>query len=264
MKRSRIPAIVTALVLVFFYFPITMLVLNSFNASRFSTTWQGWTLHWYERLFHPENRDIWLALRRTLVVAVGASGVSMVLGTASAWALHRYRSGLQKAHFSLIYLPVVVPDILMGISLLVFFVGVGVGTGMSTILAAHITFCVSYVALAVLARLQDFDASLLDAARDLGASARQAVVKVLLPLLAPGILAGGLLAFTLSVDDFVITFFVKGVGTDTLPLKIYGMTKHTKEMPVINALSTLLLMITFAVVAWVQRLSRPPRRPAAD
>lgn len=253
----RFPLAITALVLVFLYFPILVLVLNSLNASRYGASWEGLTLHWYRLLFSPGCRDIWESVERSLVIASGAALVSMVLGTFAAWALHRYRSRLQQSHFALIYLPIVAPDILMGISLAIFFVSVGVERNLVAITVAHITFCISYVALAVLARLQDFDDSLIDAARDLGASRRQAVRRVLLPLLAPGIFAGGLLAFTLSIDDFVITFFVKGVGSDTLPLKIYSMARHTREMPVINALSTLLLTFTFAVAWWIQRLQRP-------
>jgi spermidine/putrescine transport system permease protein len=241
--------------LVFLYLPILVLVLNSFNASRYGSTWEGWTIDWYARLFSSRSQDIWDALSRSLIVATMASAVSMVLGTLAAWVLHRYRTRLQQAHFGLIYLPIVAPDILMGISLAIFFVTLGVERNLMAITVAHITFCISYVTLAVLARLQDFDGSVVDAARDLGASRFQTIVRVVVPLLLPGIMAGGLLAFTLSIDDFVITFFVKGVGSDTLPLKIYGMTKHTKEMPVINALSTLLLTFTFASVWWVQRLT---------
>ncbi len=256
MKSRLFPAIVTALVLVFLYLPILFLVLNSFNASRYSTAWEGWSLRWYAALFQPRNRDVWESLRLSLVVGIVASLVSMGLGSLSALALHHFRSRLQQAHFTLIYLPIVMPEILMGISLLVFFVSLGFSLGLLTITLAHITFCISYVALAVLARLQDFDNSLLDAARDLGAGRWQTARRVLLPLLAPGILAGGLLAFTLSIDDFVITFFVTGPGATTLPLRIYGMIKHSKELPIINALSTLLLTLTFAVVWWSGRVVR--------
>jgi spermidine/putrescine transport system permease protein len=256
MKASRIPALVALLVLAFLYLPILYLIANSFNVSRYSASWEGWSLKWYAALFHPRNRDVWESLRLSLTVAIAASLVSMVLGTFSALALHHFRSRLQQAHFSLVYLPIVVPDILMGISLLVFFVALGFQLGLLTITLAHITFCLSYVALAVLARLQDFDNSLLDAARDLGAGRWQTARRVVLPLLAPGIFAGGLLAFTLSIDDFVITFFVTGPGSTTLPLRIYGMIKHSKELPIINALSTLLIALTFAAVWWSGRIAR--------
>lgn len=262
MKRWKIPptAAITVAALLFLYFPIVVLVLNSFNASRYSANWEGWTLKWYRLLFSPVSRDIWEAFRRSLIIAGGASAVSMALGTLAAWVIHRYRSPLQRVHFGLIYLPIVAPDILMGLSLAIFFVSLAVTRNLGAIMAAHITFCISYVALSVLARLQDFDRSLIDAARDLGATGVQVAWRIVLPLLAPGIIAGGLIAFTLSIDDFVITFFVKGVGSDTLPLKIYSMTKHSREMPVINALSTLLLALNFVTVWWIQKLSLPQKR----
>jgi spermidine/putrescine transport system permease protein len=165
-------------------------------------------------------------------------------------------------HSTLIYTPLVIPDILMGMSLLLFFVGIGWNLGLDTVTVAHISFCVSYVALVVLARLQDFDITLVEAARDLGATRWQATRKVLVPLLAPGILAGGLLAFTLSIDDFVVTFFVKGPGMETLPTLVYGMIKKSRELPVINALSTLLLAATFIAVMLAFRTL--PKTPVSN
>jgi spermidine/putrescine transport system permease protein len=254
MKRSITPGIVLALVLAFFYAPIVVLVVNSFNASRFGGEWRGFTWTWYEKLWEAD--EVWAALWTSLKLAVLASLASMTLGTLAALALHKFRSRLQRAHRALLTVPLVMPDILMGIALLLFFVAAGVPTGFFTLWVAHVTFCLSYVAMVVLARLQDFDQTLMDAARDLGASRWQAARRVLLPLLAPGIVAGGLLAFTLSIDDYVITFFVQGAGTTTLPLHVYSMIKTSRNMPVINALSTLLLVATFAVVAlsfWLTR-----------
>jgi len=256
VTRSRFPIVVTYAVLAFFYLPILVLVVNSFNASRFGSTWGGWSLGWYERLF--THREIWEALQNTLIVAVAATAASVVLGTLAAFALHRWQSRLQRAHFTLIYTPLVVPEILMGISLLFFFAALGMPLGLTTITLAHITFCVSYVALVVLGRLQDFDWAVVEAAQDLGAGWWTTVRRVLLPLLAPGIVAGALLAFTLSVDDFVITFFVAGPGSTTLPIQIYSMIKHGSP-PVINALSTLLLAATFAAVWLSRRLTEDNR-----
>lgn len=246
MRPSRVPAIVTWAVILFFYLPIAVLVVNSFNASRFGGTWEGFSFKWYVKLFQDES--IWMALSNTLIVAAGATVCSMVLGTCGAFALHRYAgSRLQKWHYGVIYMPLVLPEILMGLSLLLFFVAVRVQLGLWTIFVAHVTFCLSYVAMTVLARLQDFDYSIVEAAQDLGAGWGVTVVKVLLPMLAPGILAGGLLAFTLSIDDFVISFFVAGPGATTLPIKIYSMIKYGKP-PMINALSALLLLVTFLCV----------------
>jgi len=254
VKRSRFPFIVTGLVLVFFYLPILFLVVDSFNASRFGGAWRGFSFKWYERLFHEPA--IWAAAKNTFFIAVVVTFLSLVLGTVSALALHRFaKSRLQRFHYTLIYTPLVVPEILMGISLLMAFVAAGVRLGMATIILAHVTFCVSYVALVVLGRLQDFDFTIVEAARDLGATGWQAARRVLLPMLAPGLAAAGLIAFTLSVDDFVITFFVAGPGSTTLPIRVYSMIKHGAT-PIINALSTLLLALTFTTVIVSQRLSK--------
>lgn len=256
MKKSGAPLLVFVLVLVFLYVPILFLVVNSFNEARFSSTWGGFTWKWYMALFDSQNRDLWEATQRTLIIAMASSAASMVLGTLSACALHWYRSKLQQANYGMIYLPIVIPDLLMGISLLLFFVALGVTLGAVTILIAHITFCASFVTVVVLGRLQGFDETVIAAARDLGATQWVTIRRIIFPLLAPGIVAGGLLAFTLSVDDYVITFFVTGPGSTTLPLKIYSMVKHSRELPLINAISTIFLVVTFLIVWWSQKLTR--------
>jgi spermidine/putrescine transport system permease protein len=200
---------------------------------------------------------------RSLVIAATATLASCVLGTTAALALHRWKDRLQTFHYGLIYTPLVMPEILMGISLLMMFTAAGVGCGLFTIWAAHTTFCVSYVAMTVLARLQDFDDRITEAAYDLGAGPFYTFFHVVLPILLPGIVAGGLLAFTLSIDDFVITFFVTGPGADTLPLKIYSMIKHSKQMPVINSLSTLMLAFTCLMVAVSRFMANRRRRRSA-
>jgi len=181
--------------------------------------------------------------------------LATLLGTLAAFALHRYTSKLQKLHYTLIYTPLVVPEILMGMSLLLLFVALRVQLGLFTIFLAHITFCISYVTMVVLARLQDFDFAVVEAAMDLGANWWQTLWRVLVPLLAPGIAAGALLAFTLSIDDFVISFFVAGPGSTTLPIRIYSMIKFGAT-PLINALSALLLLATFILVWASQHLTR--------
>jgi spermidine/putrescine transport system permease protein len=256
MKRSRFPLIVTAAVLFFFYLPMIILVVNSFNASRFESGWRGFSLIWYKRLLHEP--EVWRAARNSLLIAAGATAVSLVLGTAAAFALYRFaRSSLQRVHYVLVYIPLVAPEILVGISLLMFFVAARMGLGLFTIFLAHVTFCLSFVAMTVLARFQDFDYAVVEAAQDLGAGWWTAARRVLLPMLAPGLVAGGLLAFTLSIDDFVITFFVAGPGATTLPIRVYSMIKYGSP-PLINALSTILLAVTFAAVALSQRISRAP------
>lgn len=254
MKRSWLPAVITFGVVLFLFAPLVVLVVNSFNASRFGGEWEGFTWNWYEKLWAAG--EIWESLWITLKIAVSASLAAMVLGTLAAYALHRFRSWLQDVHHMLITLPLVMPDILMGMSLLALFVLTGVETGLLTIWIAHVTFCLSFVTMVVLGRLQDFDFTLLDAARDLGATRAKAVKKVLLPLLLPGVLAGGLLAFTLSIDDYVITFFVSGPGTTTLPLRVASMMRTSRSLPMINALSTLLIASTFIFAALSSRLQR--------
>lgn len=254
MRKSRLPALLTLGVIAFLFAPLVVLVANSFNASRFGGEWEGFTWNWYEKLWAAD--EVWESLWITLEIAVSAALAAMVLGTLAAYALHRFRSWLQEVHSMLITLPLVMPDILMGMSLLALFVLTGIETGLLTIWIAHVTFCLSFVTMVVLGRLQDFDFTLIDAARDLGATRAQAVKKVLLPLLLPGVLAGGLLAFTLSIDDYVITFFVSGPGTTTLPLRVASMMKTSRSLPVINALSTLLIASTFVLAAISFRLQR--------
>ncbi|HEY4832626.1 MAG TPA: ABC transporter permease, partial [Waddliaceae bacterium] len=177
---------------------------------------------------------------------------STILGTSAALALYHYNTCLQKIHYSLIYAPLVIPDILMGISLLLFFVAINISLGLGTIFIAHTSFCMSYVTMIMLAKLQNFDFSVAEAAQDLGANAWTVFRRVLLPLLAPGIIAAALLSFTMSIDDFVITFFVAGEGVTTLPLYIYSMIR-TSSTPIVNALSTLIL-IGSCLSVWIVQL----------
>lgn len=253
MKISRFPWVMMILVMIFFYTPILVMTVMSFNESRYGSLWTGFSLKWYERLMH--ERNLWIALRTSLIVGIIATLCSTVLGTTAALALNRYRTWLQKVHYGLIYMPLIVPDILMGISLLVFFIAIFFPLGMTTIVIAHTTFCTSYVAMVILARLHNLDYSLIEAAYDLGANRWQMFSKVMLPLLSPAIISGALLAFTLSIDDFVITFFVAGAGTTTLPIYVYSMIKFGAT-PLINALSVILLSITTLAIFVTQRLSK--------
>lgn len=255
MSRSRFPALVTALVLVFFHAPLVVLVVNSFNTSRFGGSWEGFTWKWYELLWKAS--PIWDAFFISLKIAACSTAAAVVLGTLAALALHRYRGGLQRAHGWLVGLPLLAPDVLMGIALLGIFVTAGAPLGFASLFVAHTTFCLSYVAMVLLARLQDFDFTLMEAAADLGANRWTAFRRILLPLLRPGMLGGALLAFSLSIDDFVITFFVSGPGSTTLPLRISSMMKTSRNLPVINALSTLLISGTFLIAALGYRLARP-------
>jgi spermidine/putrescine transport system permease protein len=253
MKKSPVCLLITILVLIFLYLPIFVLILTSFNESRFGGVWSGFTFKWYALLL--ESGELWEAMRNSFIIGLSATIVSTILGTSAAFALHQYRTNLQKLHYAFIYTPLVIPDILMGISLLVFFAFLNIQFGLMTIFIAHTTFCTSYVTMVMLSKLQNFDFSIVEAAEDLGATRWIVIRRILLPLLAPGIATSALLAFTLSIDDFVITYFVAGPGATTLPLYVYGMIK-VGSTPIINALSAIILILTF-LIAWVsQKLTR--------
>jgi spermidine/putrescine transport system permease protein len=238
-------------VLVFLYLPIVVLVINSFNESRFGGVWSGFSLKWYEKLL--TERAVWQALYNSLTIAGITTVVTTILGTSAALALQRYQSFLQKTHYAIMYLPLVVPDVLMGVSLLLFFVSLGFGLGLTTVCIAHITFCVSYVTMLVRSRLQSFDYTLVEAAYDLGATTRDVFFRILIPHLWPAMFASLLLTFTLSLDDFVITFFVVGPGVTTLPIYVYSMIKFGSPQ-LINALSVILLSVTFCIIWLTHRL----------
>jgi spermidine/putrescine transport system permease protein len=227
------------------YAPIVILIIYSFNASRLAFTWKGFTFDWYLRLF--ENQAIGAALRNSLIVGLVSTVVSTVFGTMVAIAMERYDFRGKLPFDSLLYLPIIIPDIAMAVMLLMFFVLARFPLGLYTIIIAHIAFNISFVAVVVRARLAQFDLTLEEAAQDLYADNWQTFRKVTLPLLMPGILGGALLAFTLSLDDFVITFFTAGAGATTLPLRIYSMVK-LGVTPEVNALSSVMLMVSMALV----------------
>lgn len=253
MRKHPVCFTITLLVLLFLYFPIVMLIGNSFNESRFGGIWGGFSLKWYYQLL--EEQALWEAFTNSLIVASVSTIASTIIGSVAAFALYRYKTSFQKFHYGMIYTPLIIPDILMGISLLLFFILLHMKLGLLTITIAHTTFCLSYVTLVVLSKLQNFDYSVVEAAQDLGANSYTVLRKVLLPLLAPGLYAAALLAFTLSIDDFVITFFVAGEGSQTLPMYIYSMIKFGST-PVINALSTLILLATFLSIGVIKKISK--------
>ncbi len=265
MKHSFFPMLVLALVLAFLYVPILFVVAygfipNGISMSFFNSSGEftGFTLKWYQQLFagHLSLRALLQSFWLSLTIAGCATIISCVLGTTAALALHRWRSRLQTIHHALVYTPLIMPDILIGISLLMLFVAAKVSCGFWTILIAHVTFCVSYVVMTLLARLQDFDDRIVEAAYDLGAGPWYTFFHVELPILLPGIVAGGLLAFTLSIDDVVITSFVNGAGTNTFPTYVSSMTKHSRNLPAVFALSTLMLIFTCVLVALSKFIGR--------
>ncbi len=234
----------------FLYLPLAVVVLFSFNDSALNAAWVGFTTDWYVKL--ARNEDMLGAALNSLLIALTASTVATVLGTMAGIAMHRYRPKLLPF---MVITPVAMPEILLGVSLLLFFRQVlDLTLGLFSIVVAHITFSIGFVAIIIRARLAGMDESIFEAARDLGATPWQTFRRVTLPLILPGVAAGFLMSFTLSIDDFVITFFVAGVGVTTLPLQIYSMIK-VAVTPEVNAVSTLLMALTLSMILLASRFA---------
>lgn len=247
---------ITLFTFAFLYVPIIVLIIFSFNSARTGATWQSFTLQWYERVFN--NPRILEAAANSLVVAVLSTFGAVVIGTLMAMAMERYRFRGQSVWDGLLYMPVIVPEIVMGISLLIFFAAANFSRGLLTLVISHIAFCMPFVYLTMRARLADFDRSVEEAAQDLGANEWVTFRRITLPLLMPGIISSALLAFTLSLDDFVISFFVTGVGSQTLPVYIWGQIRRGIT-PEINAISALMLVLSIILVIIAQLIQRRQR-----
>ncbi|AFZ59912.1 ABC transporter permease [Anabaena sp. PCC 7938] len=247
-------AVFSLLIFVFMYLPILVLSFYSFNKSPYSANWQGFTLEWYQKLFHDDR--ILSALNNSLFVAFSAVTVAAILGTLMAVGLARYEFPGKKLYRGISYLPLLIPDIAIAVATLVCLAAFAIPLSIWTIVAAHIVFCLSYIALVVSARLSNLDPHLEEAALDLGATPIQAFIKVVLPQLMPGIVSGCLLAFVLSLDDFLISSFTAGSGSNTLPMEIFSRIR-TGVKPDINALSVILISVTatVAVIAELIRIS---------
>jgi spermidine/putrescine transport system permease protein len=250
---SRILTAFSLAVYAFLYAPILVLVVFSFNKSRLTASWEGFTFGWYHKLF--ENPQILSALRNSLIVGFATTLICVVAGTAAALAFHRHRFSRQPALDALITVPIVIPEIVLASSLVLLFAAMGLRLGFVTVILAHVAFSLSYAVIVVRARFVGFDRSLEEAAMDLGARPAATFFKVTLPGIAPGVLAAALLVFALSIDDYVITSFVAGVGTTTLPIQIYSMVR-TGISPEINAVSTLLLVATSVLLFAAYRLEQ--------
>jgi len=240
----------------FLYVPILILIVFSFNDTRTVARLTGLSVEWYSKLLH--NRDLLTAARNSLLIALSSTVVSTILGTLTALGMDRFRFRLRSAFDAVLYLPIVIPEIVMGISLLLFFnlaffpvIELASGTkltlGLSTILISHIAFNIPFVYVVVRARLVGFDRTMEEAARDLGANEWRTFWRVTFPLLLPGILGGALLAFTLSLDDYLVTVFTAGTASPTMPLYIYSLVRRGVT-PEINALSTVLLLASMGLV----------------
>ncbi len=245
--------IYTVLMFIFLYAPIIVLIVFSFNDSKSTAKWAGFTFKWYAELF--SNSGIMSALYYTVLVAVLASIISTVLGTFAAFGIHYMKKWQQNAILNVSSLPMLNPDIVTGVSLMIVFVFLNMELGFATMLIAHITFCTPYVILSILPKLRQMPAEILEAAMDLGATPWVAFKKVVFPEIKPGIITGALIAFTLSIDDFVISFFTTGNGVQNLSIQIYSAAKKGIK-PEINALSTIMFISVLILLALINKRTK--------
>ncbi len=246
MRNNKIlDNLVITLVFIFLFLPILVLILFSFNTSELNIVFEGFTLHWYKDLF--SNRSLLEALLNTMIVAVTSTVVSTVIGTISAYGLYKYDFKGKKVINELLYVPIVLPEIVLGIALLCIYTLMKLELGMFTLILAHISFSIPFVIISVRSVLNSMDPNLEKAASDLGASDITTFFKIILPSLLPGVMSGAQLAFSLSLDDVVISYFTAGPGSNTLPLHIYSIIK-TGVTPDVNALITLMLLAIFSVL----------------
>ena len=244
--------ILTWLVYIFLFAPIVILLIFSFNSSKSLSVFSEFSFYWYKELLN--DRNTLEALRNTIVLALSATGISTIMGTAAAWGIHRLKSKWYKRAINTVTdIPMTNPDIITGISLMLMFVFCGRLFGARnslnfwTMLISHVTFCLPYVILQVLPKLRQMDKALPEAAMDLGCTPLRAFFKVELPEMMPGIVTGAIMAFTLSLDDFVISYFTSGTGFQTLPIRIYSMTKKTVT-PKMYALATIIFFVTLSLI----------------
>lgn len=248
-RRFSFSNTVLALSLAFLFIPLFVIVFYSFNGSK-SANFTNFSLVWYEELFLHSGR-LWLALLYSAIVALVSAAISTVLGTLAAignsWYKFFGRSYIQSVSF----LPMVLPEVIMGVSLLIFLSGIHMNLGLGTIIIAHTTFCLPFVYLMVSARVDEFDYSIIEAAHDLGANEKQTLFKVIIPAIMPGIMSGFMMSITMSIEDFVITSLVNG-NVETLPIYVYNMIRHGVS-PVINALSFVLILIICLIAVLLRK-----------
>lgn len=240
-------------VLIMLYLPIVVLVVNSFNASKYGIHWAGFTWKWYVKLF--ANEGLMQAAGHSALIAISSATLATIIGTLAAVALHRYQFKGKAILSSMVFVSMLTPEIVLAIALLIIFILLGIQLGFWSLLLAHITFCLPFVIVAVYSRLRGFDMKMLEAARDLGATEGKIFMKIILPLALPAVAAGWLLSFTLSLDDVIVSAFVTGPSYEILPLKIYSMVR-VGVSPEVNAISTTLLVVSLVLVIVSQLLLR--------
>ncbi|MDR2793685.1 MAG: ABC transporter permease, partial [Treponema sp.] len=241
IRRFSFSQMVFIATIIFLFLPLFVLILYSFNASK-GMNWTGFSFVWYEQLFF-HSRDLWHAFWNSMFIAITSAVTAMVIGTLGAIGVNWYRFKLRNYVQTISFLPMILPEIIIGVSLSIFFAGIKLKLGLLTIYIAHATFNLPFVFLMVMARLDEFDFSIIEAAHDLGANELQTLLKVTIPICMPGIVSGFLTAITISLEDFVITYFVAGPGSSTLPLYIYSAIRFGVS-PVINALSVVMILGT--------------------
>ena len=237
----------------YLYIPIIILVTNSFNEDRYGLSWKGFSWNWYERLFN--NDTLIQAAFHSVTIAFFAATLATIVGGLTAIALYRYRFRGKQAVSGMIFIVMMSPDIVMALSLLALFMVVGISLGFWSLLLAHVTFCLPYVTVTIFSRLNGFDARMLEAAKDLGASEVTILRKIILPLALPAVVSGWLLSFTISLDDVVVSSFVSGVSYEILPLRIFSLVK-TGVTPEVNALATIMIVLSLGLVILSQLVTR--------
>ena len=237
----------------YLYIPIIILVTNSFNEDRYGLSWKGFSWNWYERLFN--NDTLIQAAFHSVTIAFFAATLATIVGGLTAIALYRYRFRGKQAVSGMLFIVMMSPDIVMAVSLLALFMVVGISFGFWSLLLAHVTFCLPYVTVTIFSRLNGFDARMLEAAKDLGASEVTILRKIILPLALPAVVSGWLLSFTISLDDVVVSSFVSGVSYEILPLRIFSLVK-TGVTPEVNALATIMIALSLGLVILSQLVAR--------
>lgn len=253
MKKKKgkvLSRIFTALIYIFLYLPIAVIILYSFNTSKMNIVFEGFTMEWYGRLFR--NDSLLEAYGNTLLVGIVSTIIATLIGTLASYGMYKFKFRGKRIIDMLLYIPVVIPEIVLGISLLAIFNLSNIPMGLVSLIIAHATFSIPFVVFTVNARLSGFDKSVEEAAMDLGAGRLKTFLTVTLPIIMPGVISGAFLAFTLSVDDIIISFFTTGPGSNTFPLKVMELTK-TGVTPDVYALSTIVLVITIIFVIITQR-----------
>ncbi|NUQ72224.1 MAG: ABC transporter permease [Polyangiaceae bacterium] len=256
----------TIVILIFLYLPILLLVIYSFNNSKLNIIWEGFTFKWYRQLWGEfvmhlgdERRSPLVeSLNNSLIIAGFTTIFSVMLGTAGAWLLYRFRYPALRSISTLIFLPMIIPEIIMGISLLIFFKTIDLELGFTTVIISHVTFCFPFVLIAVQARLAGVDPALEEAAMDLGATPLKAFFLIMVPYLLPAIISGALMSFTLSLDELIVTYFTRGPKSETLPIKVFGMAKVGLN-PILNTISTVFIVLTAMLVVTAESLKKVNR-----